>query len=181
MASNLSSLRAEMSATEERADEAEEEAEDVRDDLEDTEDALEKATRSLRNARSGDADAAQAASLGEQLASGTATPTQGLSVSRPRRFWKCTQWRGNDCFALRDEAVFKNDTQIGSAVTCLFEVTYEDGATTTFSWTADYVPPGGGTDTQVIYFYSDYSSPLDLLGERDCYRGSADYTSGVGE
>lgn len=182
LASALSSVRADLSVAEDRAEEAHEDAEDaqneLRDELDDLEAKLEDTERSLRNARK---KPPPVGNLTEQLANGTAVPTSGLSVSLPAEYWSCTQWRGNSCKALKDEAVFKNETQIGSAVTCLFEITYEDGATTRFTWSSDYVPPGGGTDTQVIYFYSDYSSGLDLLGERDCYRGSADYTSGIGE
>jgi hypothetical protein len=186
LAFNLSSLRADFMAVEERADEAEKETEEAEretaqalDDLEATERQLRNAKKSLRNALA--ASAAPSGSLAEQLANGSAVPTDGLSVSLPRKFWTCTDWKGDECYGLKDEAVFRNDTQIGSAVTCLFEVTYENGATTTFTWSSDYVPPGGGTDTQMIYFFSDYAYPIDLLGERDCYRGSAEYTSGIGD
>lgn len=176
MASIASGLRADLAAAEDRVAEAEEETEEVRDDLqeslEDTEDELADVKKSLQNLRA--APPAPTGNLAEQLANGTATPDDDLSVSLPDDFWTCTQWRGNRCLGLKDEAVFKNDTQIGSAVTCIFDVTYEDGSATTFWWTSDYVPPGGGTDTLVVYFYSDYPSGIDLMGESgDCYRGSA--------
>lgn len=160
--------------------EAEEDTAEVLDDLETTQAKLKKARRSLRNALA--AASVPSGTLQEQLENGTAVPVQGLSASLPRRFWSCLRWTGNDCHSLEDDVVFKNKTQVGSAVTCLFRITYEDQSTTTFAWSSSYVPPGGGTDTGVLYFYSDYSSPLDLLGPTgDCYRGSATYIGALGD
>jgi septal ring factor EnvC (AmiA/AmiB activator) len=97
LAFNLSSLRADLTAANERAEEAEnrtaeaeeeteeaeEETEDVLDDLEATEEQLRIVEKSLRNARA--ASPGPTGDLAEQLANGTAVPIGGLSVSLPGR------------------------------------------------------------------------------------------------
>ena len=180
LASKVSSLNEDRDSANDLVSEAEGETASVLADLEEVEKKLKKARRSLRNALA--ATPAPTGDLLEQLQNGTAVPVDGLSADLPREFWTCTRWQGDECHSLKDEVVFKNDTQVGSAVTCLFSIEYENGATTSFTWSSDYVPQGGGTDTQMLYFYSDYSSAIALLGPPDdCYRGAARYTSGIGD
>jgi len=111
LAFNLSTVRANLTAGEERTEEAERETQEALDDLEATKEQLRNVRESLRNARV--VSPAPTENLAEQLANGTAVPTDGLSVSLPPKFWTCTDWKGDECHGLKDEAVFKNDTQIG--------------------------------------------------------------------
>jgi len=173
LAVQLSGAREDLRAAEDRATaagdritEAEEISEDLAADLGVTEDALARARRSLRKAN---AEPEPEVDLQTALDNGTAVPDPQLSAYSPPKRFTCVD---RSCTALSQEYVFKNKSQDGSAVTCIFEVEYEGGGTTTFRWASEFVPPGGGTDTQRVYFYGD--RPIGYLSDPDdddCYRG----------
>ena len=173
LAINLSRVKGDVTTAENRAEQAEADLEDVSDEfddvsaeLDDTEAKLAKARKALNEAL---AEPEPVVDLATALANGTADPDPDLSAYSPPKQFTC---ENNSCSALSQEYVFKNDSQNGSAVTCVFGVEYDNGGTTTFLWASEFVPPGGGTDTVRVYFYGD--RPIEWLSDPDdCYRGFA--------
>lgn len=159
-----------------RAEDAEQEAEGADEEVEDLEDQVGDLRRELRNVRRAQEEAAQALSLDEALASGKAVRAAGLTAAVSD--FECID-RG--CSAVEGTATFKNTTQEGSAVTCLFRAEFEDGTTTHFSWYAEYVPPKSESVTD-LYFASNNPSRIDYWYDSDdCYRGVATFNPGSGD
>lgn len=171
LAVSLSSAKGDAQAAEERAEDAEDEARDVSaeleemsDDLDDTEAKLARTRKDLQEATS---QPEPEINLTTALDNGSAIPDPDLSASSPAPHFTC---ENRSCSALSMEYVFKNESQDGSAVTCIFEVEYENGGTTTFRWASEFVPPGGGTDTVRVYFSG--ARPIGFISDPDdCYRG----------
>lgn len=163
---SVSSVQRDLRAAEDRADSAEEQVGDLSDELDGLKSELARARRSLRATQE---EPEPAVDLATALANGTADPDPDLSAYSPPELFTC---ENRNCSALSQEYVFKNDSQEGSAVTCIFSVDYDNGGTTTFRWASEHVPPGGGTDTVRVFFYGD--RPIDYLADPDrCYRGYA--------
>ena len=166
LAINLSAVKGDVRTAEDRADEAESDLEDVSAELDHTEAKLAKVRKDLKEAL---AEPEPIVDLATALANGTAEPDSDLSAYSPPKQFTC---ENNSCSALSQEYVFKNDSQNGSAVTCVFGVDYDNGGTTTFLWASEFVPAGGGTDTVRVYFYG--ARPIEWLSDPDrCYRGFA--------
>lgn len=170
------SFQTRLSVAADRAEDAEEQAEDADDDVQDLEDQVADLQRELRNVRRAQKEAAQALTLEEALASGKAERAVGLTAQVSD--FECVD---RSCSAVQGTATFKNTTQEGSAVTCLFRVEFEDGTTSHFSWYAEYVPPKDESVTD-LYFASNNPSPVDYWHDSDeCYRGVATFNPGSGD
>lgn len=163
------SLQARVAAANDRAEDADDEVQDLEDQVDDLE-------RELRNVRRAQKETAQALSLEEALASGKAERTVGLSAAVSD--FECVD---RSCTTVQGTATFKNTTQEGSAVTCLFRVEFEEETTSHFSWFAEYVPPKDESVTD-LYFASNNPSPVDYWYDSDeCYRGVATFNPGSGD
>lgn len=174
--SQAASFQTRLGAAADRAEDAEQEAEDADNEVQDLEDQVDDLRRELRNVRRAQEEAAQALSLDDALASGKAVRAAGLSAAVSD--FECVD---RSCTAVQGTATFKNATQEGSAVTCLFRVEFENGTTSHFSWFAEYVPPKEESVTD-LYFSSNNPSPVDYWYDSDeCYRGVATFNPGSGD
>lgn len=162
--------------SEEVKEEAIEDAEDAGDDLEKLEEELAAVRKQLSRLRRERRQASQAQSLEQALQNGTAEAVDGLSAEVSR--FTCIDSR---CSTIQGTATFHNDTQVGSAVTCMFHVEFEDGTLSHFSWFAEHVPPKTESVTD-LYFASNHPSPATFWGpDAECFRGVATFNPGRGD
>lgn len=172
----ISSLNTRLSEAREAAEEAEAEAEEANEELDDVEDELADATQRVREMRRATREAQQAQTLEGALAAGTAVAVSGLTAEVSD--FDCVD---RSCTAIQGTATFKNETQTGSAVTCVFRVEHVDGESSHFSWYVEYVPPKEQAISD-LYYTSLYESPADYWYDSDeCYRGVATFNPAPGD
>lgn len=171
----IGSLTARLDEARADADVAEQNNESAEDRLSELESELAAAERRLSRLRRMQREVAQAQTLGEALASGTATRVAGLSADISD--FDCIR----TCATIEGTATFVNRTPSGSAVTCVFKVEFEDGETSHFTWFTEYVPPKDRAIAD-LYFASNYGSPVDYwYDSEECYRGVATFNAGPGD
>jgi hypothetical protein len=160
--STITGLNADAKEAEKVATEAQDDAVQTEEELTEAKSDLRKAKRQLATLR----DQQKQQPLSERLQEGTAELASGLSADVTD--FTCLNYR---CTAIRGRVDFVNDTQEGSAVTCVFRAEYKNGKQTSFTWYSEYVPPKGRDNLPLYINSGGYSEILYWYDSETCYRG----------